>query len=346
MSGRSAPSPPREPPGQDIDPWIPAPPREERLGWRGKGFGIIAAGLDALIKINKEDSSASIIRFSDNRVLTTSPPGVVCVCVAAECEGLMYYAVLNNGDLAVFNIDEEGIKGSKIIAGANAVGVACASRRSVILTARGTIMNVRKGNPSRGIENVSFEPAHPEFTPRIEAVAIGDSHNVYLLEDGKIATVGLNNYHQLGTIDDPYLVRNVPVILPWLDSFVAIDVHSKMSGAVSTDGTVVIWGAYTRGSLRFKTEGRHAPGIAMGAEVMVILNSNGTLSFVDFSPGAQLSIRHIEEFNGVIAVVCECGNPGPNIIALDDDEGITFLSRRHLDVPGELNYPWRTRIEY
>jgi hypothetical protein len=341
MSGRSAPSPPREPPGQDIDPWIPAPSREETLHghwWRGKGFGIIAAARTACIKLNR-DSTASILQFPDFGGWLM-PDGVVCV--SAEWQELMY-AVLYNGDLAVIHVDH--LERVERITDADAVGVASAGHRSVVLTTLGTIWTVRK-DPVVG--KVTLEQAHPEFAQRIVAVAIGTHHNVYLLEDGRIATAGKNDHSQLGT-GDFIDHEDMPVILEWPHSFAAIDADTNMSGAVTREGQVVIWGIHTRGPLWLENGAHRAIGLAIGADVAIILNADNTLSYCQFAgmpiPRGGPEVIDIEDLKNVVAVVCDFSTYPSAIIAVHGDENLTILRRPHPDVfPVRRGYPIRTRF--
>jgi alpha-tubulin suppressor-like RCC1 family protein len=85
-----------------------------------------------------------------------------------------------------------------------------------------------------------FQRIVPEL-PAVRAVAAGFAHCVYLLTDGRIATMGWNADGQLG---DGTQVRSArPIILPELRNVVSIGAGHDFSAAVTERGEVFTWGA-------------------------------------------------------------------------------------------------------
>jgi hypothetical protein len=284
----------REPPGQEVE-LGPAPraPPTERWWWRGNGAGVIAAGWHHSVVLNG-DGSVSVFGNNDSGQLGVNlgrgrknafspvkiPDIKYATCVAAgghhtaivTAEGKVL--TFGHGRLAQlgYNVDSQG-EPREVPGIQTAIGVSCGSNFTMVLLRNGHVVAFG-GN---GRENLLGTNTHETFVRvpspvdlpcRVVAVACGDYHSLFLLDDGRVAAVGANNNGQLGLVGD-YENKAVPVILPFVN-VVSIFAWARSSAIIFTDERFML---FRRNILEFPRI--HDALAISGNQSFVIVRSNG-----------------------------------------------------------------------
>jgi hypothetical protein len=290
---------PSQPPGQDVLAETPKTPVPEYF-WHGTGFGLIAGGDDFAVTLNN-DATISITHWNIEPPETYQLTIKNVICIAAGSSHIAF--VSKSGQGFVYNTLSRSTSALPFYRDHPYVGVACSLGYSAFLTSTGRVVEwsdlPRPGVPIR----------QPRFEQIIVAIAVGYFHNVYLLNDGMVATAGDNYGYQLG--DGTNQSRDFPVILHDLTNIIAIDACQHISGAVSGDGRVAIWGKDKRRPY-FIPGINDARGIALGSDGIVILHNTRRLSFSSiqgiFNFG-NLLFDPIEGTDNVEAVACDSSIP-------------------------------------
>jgi X-linked retinitis pigmentosa GTPase regulator len=109
--------------------------------------------------------------------------------------------------------------------------------------------NGENGQLGLGMKKNEFLPKLVNSLPENAIqVACGQTHSLVLLRDGKVYSMGANNYGQLGTGNRRS--SNLPTGLRQFELTQAVKIAAgSHSAAVTTDGDLYIWGSGSFGEL-------------------------------------------------------------------------------------------------
>jgi alpha-tubulin suppressor-like RCC1 family protein len=140
-------------------------------------------------------------------------------------------------------VQMQGVTGAAAVSGG--------TYHSVVLKSNGTLMAAGyNGQGQLGTGSTSSQnlPVAVAVLSNITAIAVGHSHTLARKNDGTVWSWGQNNVGQLGdgTITD----RSTPAAIAALSSIALIEAGPENHNiAVTTDGTVSVWGSNTSGKL-------------------------------------------------------------------------------------------------
>jgi alpha-tubulin suppressor-like RCC1 family protein len=177
-----------------------------------------------------------------------------------------------------------------------AVSVACGYDFTIVVLEDGRAVGFGDNSSGQlGIGDVDRRVAFPspvQLSVPIVSVSAIAFHCVYLLSDGRVATVGSNSYGQIGNGSASNKGCRVPVILDTLSNVVCVSAGFDYSAAVTADGRVATWGSVDEGALghgddeldqnvlvpRFIEGVNDAVAVSCGYIHTAILHADGTVS--------------------------------------------------------------------
>ena len=134
----------------------------------------------------------------------------------------------------------------------NVVAVAAATRHSVALRADGTVWTWgvnEYGQLGLGDLQSRTRATRVDGLDQVVAVAAGGHHTLALRADGTVWAWGSGSSGQLGGTSGAGVMRSLPAPVPGVTDAIAIASGDAHALALRSDGTVLGWGANSRGQL-------------------------------------------------------------------------------------------------
>jgi alpha-tubulin suppressor-like RCC1 family protein len=252
-----------QPPGQEIQPG-PAPPApmlgRTRPQWQGDGGGIISAGRYHSVVVRQDAKSATFGRggygalgtgktIQESRPVearTLSDASVVCVSAGTTATAV----VTENGQLLACGLfpDHDFRRPAAVIPkfqtiqgipAGEVIGAACGYDVIITVLRDGRVFGYGRHRVFQLGDAVPYLPAARQIISlsnhSVVAVAAGVSHCLFLLADGRVATLGSNFFGELGT-------HRMSQIVPNLYNVVQVSAGGWSSAVVTADGRVATWG--------------------------------------------------------------------------------------------------------
>ncbi len=182
--------------------------------------------------------------------------------------------------------------------------VAVASNENVVMTSNnGIVWNTRNIN---NIVNVDLNSGNS-----LQSIEAGESHSLFIKNDGTVFASGLNDFGQLG--DETTVQKNTFIQIPRLYNVLSVSAGLKFSLALLNTGIVKSWGLNSSGQLgNNSTTNSSIPvnvlnlenpiAISAGATHALALLANGTIRAWGSNTNGELGNENNSQQNSNVAV--------------------------------------------
>ena len=200
---------------------------------------------DSLVPVQVSASGAALsgillVAAGDNHSLALRNDGTV-LAWGANAHGQLGTGGTTDSHIAIPTVTMTG----------SMVAVAAGKNHSVALTASGSVFAWGADASGQVGDGGGSDVSAPMAVPAVRgasAIAAGGDHSLALVATGAVYAWGANSYGELGLGGAPS-AGNPPALVPGLSRVVAVTAGAENSIAVSSDGSVRVWGGNDHGQL-------------------------------------------------------------------------------------------------